>query len=441
MSNPSVCSLASVNIAGNQFRVEDNLGEAIHIHYGRLRLSLSISDYFKVTDQIISIVEMLCSEESISIKNLDEESIKSDLLDDYKNIQSIKETEMELDSLFMRESFIMDRSIKRIIPLKESGYIKLLRGESDDELYYREKGKIEPSRYEKIMWIVKQYNIKDSTIHGKKIVVDRDGFIIDGIKRASALYYMYGGNTRIPVIMVDRRKKTDLNTAIILGEEKVREWLKQNGKVIVGSSNEVIEFKKLIDVLNELDEMEYIVEREKKIPNDNRSVRYTIKIKGNSSTELNELLRPFMIANSPYDKYRFIYSANRPVLLRTDNGIVIVTKDICCKTKYEDYYLPLDKNVLCIFKRHTRYCPHLNYYKTDELVKIFLIILDGLLEKDGYSTKDKEYIAKHKRLLEEKDLYMMLEKELYSYADSLLNYIRDGQYDTAISMYEKWNNY
>ncbi len=67
MSNPGVVSLASNSKL--ELKIEDNIGEAIHIHYKNIRLDLTIAEFEKlsscmnnVIDGIVSIKNFCCSD-------------------------------------------------------------------------------------------------------------------------------------------------------------------------------------------------------------------------------------------------------------------------------------------------------------------------------------------------------------------------------------------
>ena len=80
MSNPSVCFLSFAIIDGVNFRIEDNLGEAIHIHIGKLRKALSIEDYFLFAESVMRATKELFQIRGIELENLDMESLKGEWL-------------------------------------------------------------------------------------------------------------------------------------------------------------------------------------------------------------------------------------------------------------------------------------------------------------------------------------------------------------------------
>lgn len=50
---------ASPDITPEKFVIEDNVGEAIHIHLRNLRLELSVDEYRTFVDQLVSAREQL----------------------------------------------------------------------------------------------------------------------------------------------------------------------------------------------------------------------------------------------------------------------------------------------------------------------------------------------------------------------------------------------
>ena len=69
MSNPGVYYLSSSKaLKLNSFRVEDNIGECIHIHYGNLRLDFTIREFL----QLSIIMEKAVYELSQGLLNFDD---------------------------------------------------------------------------------------------------------------------------------------------------------------------------------------------------------------------------------------------------------------------------------------------------------------------------------------------------------------------------------
>ena len=99
MSNPGVIVLATTKknilqriLNRNSFRifqVEDNIGEAIHIHLDDLRIELSIDDFFELCDGLKVALNELVNIENFNIKHIDPLFFKyvSKYLEDLENIK------------------------------------------------------------------------------------------------------------------------------------------------------------------------------------------------------------------------------------------------------------------------------------------------------------------------------------------------------------------
>ena len=149
MSNPAVCYLARTQINGIYFAIEDNLGEAVHIHYADIRIDMTIREFMSFSDCIINAARELFNLRGIEWDLFDCESFKEEWAEKYTQISSVENIDIDLDSLYMKESYVKKRSIKRIIHIKDSGYIPYFKGVSSDRAYYDEPGVFEPSRGEK----------------------------------------------------------------------------------------------------------------------------------------------------------------------------------------------------------------------------------------------------------------------------------------------------
>lgn len=73
MSNPGVLSLASLEAVGADYRfeIEDNIGEAIHIHYKDIRLDLTVAEFYDIAEQMDKMIDMVVDVEGFSSKDYD----------------------------------------------------------------------------------------------------------------------------------------------------------------------------------------------------------------------------------------------------------------------------------------------------------------------------------------------------------------------------------
>lgn len=67
MSNPAIKLLVNTDIGSNNLRIEDNLGESIHIHLGVLRIEMSVSDFENLETVVMGCTRNILSEEEIKL--------------------------------------------------------------------------------------------------------------------------------------------------------------------------------------------------------------------------------------------------------------------------------------------------------------------------------------------------------------------------------------
>jgi hypothetical protein len=72
VSNPGVIYLVEKRLSdGTGFRVEDNLGESIHLHYSRFRVDLSIKQFLYLAKTIEESVNILLSQTGFRLEDYD----------------------------------------------------------------------------------------------------------------------------------------------------------------------------------------------------------------------------------------------------------------------------------------------------------------------------------------------------------------------------------
>ena len=71
MINPSVFELVKCSINNQDFCIEDNIGEAIHLHIGSLRISMSTLDFAALADSISKSINALVQVNGFKVENYD----------------------------------------------------------------------------------------------------------------------------------------------------------------------------------------------------------------------------------------------------------------------------------------------------------------------------------------------------------------------------------
>ncbi len=451
MSNPSVCFLTSARIDGMHFGIEDNLGEAVHIHFGRLRLALSIEEFFALAKGIMEAARQLFLVRGFALESFDPEALKGDWMGSYGRIESVRTDEVKLDSLYIKESYVKDRAVKRIIPLRESGYIKVLQGDKSDIAYYEEPGRLEPSRKQKLDYIRQKIEAEGYPWEQKRILVDQEGYIYDGIKRASCLYYLYGGEEQIPVqrMVLPREKgleklREEAKRAIRTWNEK-HSYAKDHGSAkrpyACEKDAEKMDLKQLVERLKETEIPFFLLKRRKKNQDGKLIAAAAVIVREGSLNTVRDKLHCYLEKSSPYDGYEFLYTAPEPLYCLTKDGPVLIFDRLCCKNKYERYMLPADGYVQEKSRRHLSWNEEWQCYEAGDEIYLLMTLTDVLFEQGHFEQEDTELIERYEAVLHQQEFFRMLEKEFYGYAPMLKEYLLSRQYHDAVSQYECFSDY
>ena len=72
MSNPGVIVLSKKKLDKKKsFIVEDNIGEAIHLHYDDIRIDMTVKNYIELCDNVKESIQQLIEIENFSVDYFD----------------------------------------------------------------------------------------------------------------------------------------------------------------------------------------------------------------------------------------------------------------------------------------------------------------------------------------------------------------------------------
>lgn len=446
MSNPSVCYLSKTKINGMYFAVEDNLGEAIHIHYADIRIDMTIREFLNFADCVGKAAKELFALNNLNMDFIDDESIKEEWMSEYRHITSMTRKRVTLSSLYMKESYIYQRSIKRIIPLGESGYIPFYMGVSLDREYYEEPGIFEPSRGDKARQIETRIKEKGFPYDNKRILVDQNGYILDGLKRASCLYYLYGGNYEIPVVQIHVKWGKSIVSRREEAENAI-EYFEKN-RMSGDSSNcpkdnqlsELIEYEDLIDKIR-TSEIGYTMILEGDALEE--GVHAFVLLKKETYDQMKDYLRNFFDVDESYFKrWYFAYAVRKPLVCHTDRGQVIFHEKFFVKSKFvKDVMLPLDKKIQTWLWKNREYDNESRVWRINDQCETLLKIIQYTLAGENYTDKLVDNINRNRQIFKTKTIRVILELVFFRYTDRLIENILEGKYKSAVDEYVTYADY
>ena len=443
MSNPAVCFISNSSIYGVNFSIEDNLGESIHIHYGQFRVALGVEQFLQIADDVIDSAKLLFQIQGLDWEWFDEWALKKDWLDRYSDISTPQVKEIALKDLFMKESYVRKRSIKRIIPLEESGYLKVLQGVSDDLEYYREKGQYEKSREEKLLWINELIKSEGYPFEDKMILIDQEGYILDGNKRASCLINIYGKDKRIPVQCIDIKWDKGLEKRQEEAERKIEElgYIGNEKKDIsMNNDYQIYQLAEIFKKLNQLEIAFFVIRRERVTQNGKKIVADVI-LDSDSLQRLKMDMVFVETTESPYPQYTYLYAVEKPIELISDEGYVLISSKICVKSKFKPQIVPLESGVEQWIRKETQYNKGNKCLMANEKVIFFTRIIDCMLEKERFDNDDRSFISRNKCLLQDEGILRALEMEFFAYSNELIRKLLDEDYESALAGYISFANY
>ena len=212
MSNPSVITLSSTNIKNNvNYRVEDNIGECIHIHYANHRYDLSVSEFIGLESLISESIQNIIEIDGFNLDDYDVKflaSIGSKLID----LEYIAKETIELGNL---KVFSQKFGIPTLVSLGNSIIVKALNGDSVHYNQYQQENYFEEKNIDRLNNI-KQFieNIEPEEI--KPIILfNNQNIIRDGQHRSSILYN--NKHKEISVIrLFFRNEKHNISTSPVL---------------------------------------------------------------------------------------------------------------------------------------------------------------------------------------------------------------------------------
>ncbi|MBR6888277.1 MAG: hypothetical protein IKN16_07495 [Selenomonadaceae bacterium] len=192
MSNPGVIQLFGFNYKFNDvphtFRVEDNIGEAIHFHFDNFRLDLTVKEFRAFADDMLDAITAAVNVEGFDAR-------KQDLLFLFQHATLLP---------WLREFRIEYMPVKEIIVdtlgengknvyryLKHSRVVRALRGDYAENDVRDQQNLIGQNNLQRLLSIFESVRKNGYPLNGEYITLFNDQNIIrDGQHRAASIYVL-----------------------------------------------------------------------------------------------------------------------------------------------------------------------------------------------------------------------------------------------------------
>jgi hypothetical protein len=210
MSNPAVITLCSVNLAKNvNFRIEDNIGECIHIHYANFRFDFTVDEFLKLENLIIESLNNSFEVDEFELTDFDINFLAS-IADNLEDLESIKKEKISLREL---KVFNYKKGIPILVGLEKSMMLKALKGNTKEYEEYKQENFFEESNISRL-FRVKEY-VENSESLQPIILFNNQNFIRDGQHRSAILL----GNKKEEILalrMFFRKNRHNISVTPIL---------------------------------------------------------------------------------------------------------------------------------------------------------------------------------------------------------------------------------
>lgn len=199
MSNPAVLYLNAKKLSnGVQFRVEDNIGEAIHLHYGdEWRIDLHVEDFLSLNNIADDCLKQLLGNKGFDPVFFDPfflDMISNDLI----SLNTIQFEEIKLSELLVETRGLFGLPIIR--GLNKSRVYKALNGSTHELELYKQENYREQTNIDRVNSMKEYLSSHDYPFNNNYIVLfNNQNIIRDGQHRAACLLYLKG-DMEIPII-------------------------------------------------------------------------------------------------------------------------------------------------------------------------------------------------------------------------------------------------
>lgn len=444
MSNPAVKLLSETTIKGKNFRIEDNLGESIHIHIGDFRFELTIEEFKEFANSIYESAREFLSISGIDLEMIDSTSLDWNWLSRYSEIKKISLKRVKMKDLYTRDYVDGNDEMLRIMKVNESLKMKVLT-KKENMVSKKNSSSVDKERLQSILDVIKE---KGYPYDGKYIMVNQFNQIYDGDHRAAGLLFLYGEEFTIPVLEVEFESEPTIDEQLRTESRLIEEYNKKKKNYTEPIKQWSEEMNFLDITLNEFEELLdekkirfYIVDYPLKNEDKKKVVDLAIFVNEGTLMDICRNLNISYYGANYYRKYKFLYSMQRGVYIKLKDKEVMLFDRLCCKSKYEESFVPLDKEIQKFAKEELFVDKRTKMKFAGEITKLIYVICNAVFNQNGFDTSDCDYILKHRDLLTEGTIRNLLKKEFFLYTDEFLKLLGKGEFDKAFDYHELNSNY
>lgn len=442
MSNPAVYVLGETVINNMRIRIEDNLGESIHIHIGDFRIAVSIEEFYSIVEQFQKAADEILKYQGLKTDMFDYKAYDWDWLYRYESISKIEKKVVRIGDLLTKGESKVVPNIDVIVHVSGSRQYKALCGNQEELLRYKEKNEYGQSNLERLKNVAKYIDEKGYPYDDKYIIVNQYNQIYDGDHRAAYLLKLKGEDEYIHVVQITFEDTPTIEEQINNQEKLIAAYIEKNKKnekpVYYWSEN-----------LNELDVSysDFIKEM------DNDNLNYfcinhfwsdvngehiadkVVVLQQDSMIEFCHKYNLSYYGKCIYRHFDFLYSMQRAVYVELQDYKILVFERLACKSKFENSLIPLDKSIQKYSEKF------LSGHNVDKILEVIFVIVNSIVNGCGFEDEDKKFIRENILCLQNHETRMLLQTIFFGYSENLVSKLCDGDFDKAYSEYVSNINY
>lgn len=196
MSNPAVFELSKDEINQQIICIEDNIGEAIHLHIGPFRIDMTVKEFEEITLKFQKVLEYLIPLKNFEILKYDTFFLKKIA----KSLPYLNKIEKKIISIKdLKIKYENEQQEVNSYYIYESPLYKFYNNLEENFEKYDEENFIFQSNYERNIYVYNFILENDKNYKENKICVDSEGYILDGYKTVCALAKKNGIEKKIEI--------------------------------------------------------------------------------------------------------------------------------------------------------------------------------------------------------------------------------------------------
>lgn len=197
MSNPAVIELARTFIGNTEIRLEDNFGEAIHLHFGMLRIDLTVKEFLDIADKMEQCVKELIQAEGFNVSDFDPKFL-SYYNEIFLDLEKVTFDEIRLGDIIA----LKYNKLPFYRTLDKCRDYKALMGNTKElNAYKSQVNKFGQSNEERLKEMLDSIRENGYPFKGQYIILRNDqNVILDGQHRASCLLFLHGADYKVPIM-------------------------------------------------------------------------------------------------------------------------------------------------------------------------------------------------------------------------------------------------